>query len=154
MQTFLYGAFGAVLYELVLFWSKRFSAPLLTFNLWQVCRDYGNLSASCWLRRDPLSLRPRANSLEGGTGRLRLADYPLRSGLRFGSGWKEKKGQDSIARSGIAVYGQTSSPCPWIDSRSHRPLLGRYYQWSGGAGNELDRCTTAVNAACRSNGAG
>jgi hypothetical protein len=35
MQTFLYGAFGAVLYELVLFWSKRFSAPLLTFNLWQ-----------------------------------------------------------------------------------------------------------------------
>jgi len=35
VETFLYGAFGAVLYDLVLFWTKRFSAPLLKFSLWQ-----------------------------------------------------------------------------------------------------------------------
>lgn len=35
MQTFLYGAFGALLYDIVLFWSKRFSAPLMSFSSWQ-----------------------------------------------------------------------------------------------------------------------
>jgi hypothetical protein len=35
METFLYGAFGAILYDIVLFWSKRFSAPLLRFDVGQ-----------------------------------------------------------------------------------------------------------------------
>src|SRR6202007_2208363 len=35
MQRFFYGAFGAVLPAIILFESKRFSAPLLTFNVVQ-----------------------------------------------------------------------------------------------------------------------
>ena len=32
METFFYGAFGALLHDVILFWSKRFTAPLLKFN--------------------------------------------------------------------------------------------------------------------------
>jgi hypothetical protein len=35
METFLYGAFGALLHDIILFWSKRFTAPLLKFSWWQ-----------------------------------------------------------------------------------------------------------------------
>ncbi|MGA8756123.1 MAG: hypothetical protein WB611_07295 [Stellaceae bacterium] len=35
MPVFFYGAFGAILPDVILFESKRFSAPLLTFNLVQ-----------------------------------------------------------------------------------------------------------------------
>lgn len=35
MERFLYGAFGSLLPDVVLFWSKRYTAPLLTFDLAQ-----------------------------------------------------------------------------------------------------------------------
>lgn len=34
---FFYGAVGSFLPDVVLFWSKRFTAPLLTFNVLQYC---------------------------------------------------------------------------------------------------------------------
>ncbi|WP_141699162.1 hypothetical protein [Candidatus Thiosymbion oneisti] len=35
MTRFFFGVFGALLPDILLFWSKRFTSPLLTFELWQ-----------------------------------------------------------------------------------------------------------------------